>query len=61
MVNGALTLIINLNERGLFFTQILFNGRKMYALGEKIGALGNKKLGLSVKMNALGNKNRDAW
>lgn len=51
MVNGALTLIINLNERGLFFTQILFNGRKMYALGEKIGALGNKKLGLSVIKN----------
>ena len=61
MVNGALTLIINLNERGLFFTQILLNGRKMSALGEKIGPLGNKKLDRLVKMNALGNKNRDAW
>ena len=49
MVNGALTLIINLNERDLFFTQILLNGRKMSALGEKIGPLGNKKLDRLVK------------
>ena len=61
MVNEALTLIINLNERDLFFTQILLNGRKMSALGEKIGPLGNKKLDRLVKMNSLGNKNRDAW
>lgn len=61
MVNGALTLIINLNERDLFFTQILLNGRKMSALGEKIGPLGNKKLDRLVKMNALGNKNRGSW
>ena len=61
MVNGALTLIINLNERDLFFTQILLNGRKMIALGEKIGPLGNKKLDRLVKMNALGNKNRGSW
>lgn len=61
MVNESLTLIINLNGRGQFFTQILLNGRKMSALGEKIGSLGNKKWDRLVKMNALGNKNRGAW
>ena len=61
MVNVALTLIINLNARGLVLLKFYLMAGKMIALGEKIGPLGNKKLDRLVKMNALGNKNRDAW
>ena len=61
MVNGALTLIINLNNRSQFLLKFYLMAGKMSALGEKIGPLGNKKLDRLVKMNALGNKNRDAW
>ena len=61
MVNGVLTLTINLNGRGQFLLKFYLMAGKMIALGEKIGPLGNKKWDRLVKMNALGNKNRDAW
>lgn len=61
MVNGALTLIINLNGRGQFLLKFYLIAGKMRALGEKIGALGNKKWDRLVKIDRLGNKNRGAW
>ncbi len=61
MVNGELTLIINLNERGLFLLKFYLMSGKMNALGEKIGPLGNKKWDRSVKIDRLGNKNGRSW
>ena len=61
MVNGALTLIINLNNRSQFLLKFYLMAGKMIALGEKIGPLGNKKLDRLVKIDRLGNKNGLSW
>ena len=61
MVNGALTLIINLNNRTRFLLKFYLMAGKMSALGEKIGPLGNKKWVRSVRIDRLGDKNGRSW